>query len=294
MKSMTGFAQGRTEFDDISIYISFKSLNHRFLDVSFKGSGITPKSEKLLKEIIKHKITRGKVEIIFNLFDSRNKRFNIQFNENLLVEILDKLHLIRERYGESIDLSLDFLLKIPMIFHLEYVSDNFEEAEWNKMKRFIEKVFKEFLHTRETEGRYILKDLFASIKTIENNIKVFKKNSENLTQTLFLKYKERIEKILLDYEMDEKRILQEAAILADKSCINEEINRLETHTRRLKEMLKDKKTEIKGREADFLAQEMQRETHTIASKTDSREVLHTILETRREIEKIKQQVQNVE
>ena len=291
---MTGFAQGRTEFNDISINISFKSLNHRFLDVSFKGTGITPKSEKLLKEIIKEKIIRGKLEIIFNLFDSRNKRFNIQFNENLLIEILDKLHPIRERYGETVDLTLDFLLKIPMIFHLEYISDNFEESDWNKMKRFIEKVFKEFLQTREMEGQYILKDLLASIKTIENNIKVFKKNSENLTQTLFLKYKERIDKVLQEYEMDEKRILQEAAILAEKSCINEEINRLETHTRRLKELLKDKKAEKKGREADFLAQEMQRETHTIASKTDSQEILHTILETRREIEKIKQQVQNVE
>jgi uncharacterized protein (TIGR00255 family) len=291
---MTGFAQGRTEFNDISVNISFKSLNHRFLDVYFKGSGITPKSEKLIKEIIKDKISRGKVEIIFNLFDSRQKSFNIQFNENLLQEILDKLLPIRERYGDSINLSLDFLLKIPMIFHLEYVSDDFEESDWNKMRDFIAKTFKEFLQSREAEGKYILKDLLTSIKKIEKNIKIFKKNSENLEKDILAKYKEKIEKFLLDHEMDEKRILQEAAILAEKSCINEEINRLETHTLRLKEMVKDKNVKIMGREADFLAQEMQRETHTIGSKTDSQEILTNILETRREIEKIKQQVQNVE
>lgn len=291
---MTGFAQGRMEFDDISITISFKSLNHRFLDMSFKGTGVTPKSEKLIKEIVKDKVSRGKVEIIFNLFDARQKSFNIQFNENLLQEILDKLLPIREKYGESINLSLDFLLKIPMIFHLEYVSDDFEESDWNKMRGFIEKIFKEFLQSREAEGKYIQKDLLTSIKKIEKHIKIFKKNSEELEKEIFLKYKERIEKVLQDYEMDEKRILQEAAILAEKSCINEEINRLETHTLRLKEMVKDKKANIMGREADFLAQEMQRETHTIGSKTDSQEILTYILETRREIEKIKQQVQNVE
>lgn len=294
MKSMTGFAQGKAEFNDISVNISFKSLNHRFLDVSFKGTGITPKSEKLIKDIIKDKIFRGKVEIIFNLFDAGQKKFNIQFNESLLLEILSRLQPIRKEYGESIDLSLDFLLKIPMIFHLEYISDDFEEAEWDELKCFIEKIFHEFLQSRETEGKHLLKDLLISVKRIEKNIKIFKKNSETLEQEIFLKYKERIEKVLQDYEMDEKRILQEAAILAEKSCINEEINRLEIHTQRLKALLKDKKSLIKGREADFLAQEMHRETHTIGSKTDSREILQYILETRREIEKIKQQVQNVE
>ncbi len=111
---------------------------------------------------------------------------------------------------------------------------------------------------------------------------------------IFSLYKEKIQKILEDVKVDENRVLQEAAILAEKNCINEEIHRLETHTQRLKALLKDKKMEIKGREADFLTQEMQRETHTIASKTDSQEIHSYILETRREIEKIKQQVQNIE
>jgi uncharacterized protein (TIGR00255 family) len=162
------------------------------------------------------------------------------------------------------------------------------------MKRFIEKVFKEFLQTREAEGAYILKDLLSSISKIEKNTRYLKKNAYNVEQELFLKYKEKIKKIMQDTEIDEKRILQEAAILAEKSCINEEINRLEAHTSRLKILLKDKAVEIKGREADFLAQEMYRETHTMASNTDSQETLQAVLEARREIEKIKQHVQNVE
>ncbi len=291
---MTGFAQGRSEFNDIAVTIAFKSLNHRFLDVTFKGSGMTPKSELLIKDIIKDKISRGKVEITFNLFDARQKKYHIQFNDNLIRDILDRLTPLKEKYGASIDLSLEFLLKIPMIFHLEYEADDFEEADRLAIKRFIEKVFKEFLHTREAEGRYILKDLLSSIKKIEKNARDLKKNAHKLEQEIFLKYNEKIKKILQDTEIDEKRILQEAAVLAEKNCINEEINRLEAHTSRLKSLLTDRTIESKGREADFLAQEMYRETHTLASKTSSREILQVILEARREIEKIKQQVQNVE
>ena len=294
MKSMTGFAQGRTEFSDIAINISFKSLNHRFLDLSFKGTGVTPESEKLIKEIVKNRINRGKVEIVFNLFDSRQKKFNIQFNESLLQEILERLLPLKEQYDEKIDLSFDFLLKIPMIFHLEYIAEESDESSLTEIKGFIEKIFAEFLQSREEEGRFILKSLLDNIETIEKNIEITRKSSETLEQELFMKYKEKIEKILQDYDMDEKRILQEAAVIAEKNCITEEINRLEAHTQRLKKLLEDNKVPIKGREADFLAQEMQRETHTIAAKTGSQEVYGHVLAIRREVEKIKQQVQNVE
>jgi uncharacterized protein (TIGR00255 family) len=294
MRSMTGFAQGRTEFNDIAVNIAFKSLNHRFLDVSFKGAGITPQLEMSIKDIIKDRIFRGKVEITFNLFDARQKKYHIQFNDNLMREVLDRLTPLKEKYGSSVALSLEFLLKIPMIFHLEYEADDFEESDRLEMKRFIEKVFNDFLKAREAEGRYILKDLLANIKKIEKSTRNLKKYAHKLEQELFFKYKEKIKKILQETEIEEKRILQEAAILAERSCINEEINRLEAHTSRLKMLLNDKTIEIKGREADFLAQEMYRETHTIASKTDSQEILQVILEARREIEKIKQQVQNVE
>lgn len=291
---MTGFAQGRLEFNDIAVGISFKSLNHRFLDLGFKGTGVTPKFEKMIRDIIREKIYRGKVEIVFNLFDFGQKRFNIQFNENLLAEILERLLPIKEKFKEKIDLSLDSLLKIPMIFHLEYFSNDFDEKDFAKIEGFIGKVFAEFLKSRELEGRYILKDLLSSIKRIEKSVKIIKKSAEKIEKELFQKYREKIEKILEDNTLEDRRILQEAAILAEKSCINEEIMRVETHNTRLKDLLLDKGLEIKGKEADFLAQEMQRETHTIASKTDSLDIHQHILEIRREIEKIKQQVQNVE
>jgi uncharacterized protein (TIGR00255 family) len=294
MKSMTGFAQGRFEDNNISISIIFKSVNHRFLDINFKGTGINPTTEKLIKETVKNKVFRGKLEVIFDLFAANERKCNIHFNEQLSSEILDELLYFKKRYKERISLSLDSLLRIPMLFHLDYVPDNYNEEETERIKHTVGKVFAEFLHSREQEGRAILNDLSESIEKIGIILALVEKEAEAVEKEIFFKFKEKIARYLGEYEIDERRIIQEAAILAEKSCINEEINRIAAHNKRLKELLADGAVEVKGREADFLAQEMQRETHTIASKTTSMEVHKHVLDIRREIEKIKQQVQNVE
>lgn len=293
---MTGFAQRRFEFNKLSLHIIIKSLNHRFLDISFKGTGINPTTEKLIKNIFRDRVFRGKIEIMFDIFDSDQRKCNIHFNDRLSSEILDELVPFMKRYKNKIGLSLDGLLKIPMIFHLDYLPENYTQEEKDEIQRSIEIVFDDFLKSREQEGRSILANITKSIEELEHRLAFVEKEAEKVEKELFLKFKERITKYLKEYEheVEERRILQEAAILAEKSCVNEEINRLATHSRRLKDLLADEAVEVKGREADFLAQEMQRETHTIASKTNSMEVHEHILHIRRAIEKIKQQVQNVE
>ncbi|MGD2086813.1 MAG: YicC/YloC family endoribonuclease [Candidatus Aminicenantes bacterium] len=296
MKSMTGFAQRRFEFNNLSFHIIIKSLNHRFLDISFKGTGINPTTEKLIKNIVRDRVFRGKIEIMFDIFDSDQRKCDIHFNDRLSTEILDELVPFMKRYKNRIGLSLDSLLKIPMIFHLDYLPENYTEEERGEIQKAIEMVFNDFLQSREQEGRSILANISKSIEELEHHMAFVEKEAEKVEKELFLKFKERISKYLKEYEheVEERRILQEAAILAEKSCINEEIHRLATHCQRLKDLLSDDTVEVKGREGDFLTQEMQRETHTIASKTNSMEVHEHILHIRRAIEKIKQQVQNVE
>jgi uncharacterized protein (TIGR00255 family) len=294
MKSMTGFAQGRFVYDNLSLNIIFKSLNHRFLDISFKGAGINTVTEKLIKEILKTRVFRGKLEIVLDIFDTNERKCDVHFNERLTSEILDDLLFFKQRYKDKVTLSMDALLRIPMIFRLDYMADDYTEPELALIKDSLEKVFNEFLLSRQQEGKAILNDLLDSIDKIDTILEQIGEESDKMEKELFLKFKEKIAKYVKDYEIDERRIAQEAAILAEKSCINEEVNRLATHNKRLKELLIDEKMEIKGREADFLAQEMQRETHTIASKTTSMEVHKHVLNIRREIEKIKQQAQNVE
>lgn len=296
MKSMTGFAQRRFDFNNLSLHIIVKSLNHRFLDISFKGTGINPTTEKLIKDIVRNRVFRGKLEIMFDIFDLDQRKCNIHFNDRLSSEVLDELLPFLKRYKNKIGLSLDSLLKIPMIFHLDYLPENYTEEERNVIQRSIELVFDDFLKSREQEGMSIADNIGKSIEEIEQRLGFVEKEANKIENELFLKFKERISKYLKEYEqeVEERRILQEAAILAEKSCVNEEINRLATHAKRLKDLLEDNTVEVKGREADFLAQEMQREAHTIASKTNSMEVHEHILHIRRAIEKIKQQVQNVE
>jgi len=294
MKSMTGFSQERFVSDNFYVYISFKSLNHKFLDLSFRGSGVTPQFEKWIKELLRDKVFRGKIEVTFDLFESDTQNWNIQFNEPLLNKILNKIQDFRKNSPGNLNLSLDSFMRFPMIFHLDYIYGNFNEKRTRAIKKTVDGVFKNFLLSRIEEGNYLLNELINCVDIIGEHVKKISKEAVTVEKEHFAKYKQKIQKFLKDFEIDEKRIAQEAAIAAEKSCVAEEINRLSAHNNRIRQLLKDKKIKTKGKELDFLTQEMQRETYTIASKVNSHLIHDQVLLIRREVEKIKQQVQNVE
>ena len=156
------------------------------------------------------------------------------------------------------------------------------------------KLFQEFIKSREEEGREIAKSIASSLDILEENIKIVQKKTAVIEAELFSKYTDRMKKYLSEIEIDDKRILQEAAILAEKSCVTEEVNRLKTHATRVRNIMKKRKNDLLGKELDFLTQELLREISTISAKTNSMDVHENIILIRREIEKIKQQVQNVE
>ena len=291
---MTGFAQGRFSLDRLSIGITIKSLNHRFLDISFKGSGTSQEIEKMVKEIIKTDLHRGKVEIAIDLFNLDQNNWDIQFNEYLLSNILDRILHFKKKYKSELSLSLDSLLKIPMIFHLEQTGGELSDKERSIIEKKIKKLFQEFIKSREEEGREIAKSIASSLEILEENIKIVQKKTAVIEAELFSKYTDRMKKYLSEIEIDDKRILQEAAILAEKSCVTEEVNRLKTHATRVRNIMKKRKNDLLGKELDFLTQELLREISTISAKTNSMDVNENIILIRREIEKIKQQVQNVE
>jgi uncharacterized protein (TIGR00255 family) len=264
------------------------------LDINFKGTGVTPSSEKLIKEIIKDKVFRGKVEVIFNLFERDPQKWNIQFNEYLLEDILDRVLSFNSKYKKNVSISLDNLLKIPMVFHIDYIFDRFQDGNVDDFRNAVEQVFNEFLESREQEGNFIQEDLLKSLDIIEEKLALVKDEADKIENEIYENFREKIQRFLKEIEVDEKRVAQEAALSAERSCITEEINRLSTHTQRMRKLLLDESNPLKGKESDFLSQEMQRETHTIASKTNSMEIHRMVILVRREIEKIKQQVQNVE
>ena len=294
MKSMTGFAQGRYDFKDFSLFISFKSYNNRYLETTLKGNGISVVSEKMIKDVIKEKLQRGKIEIVFDLFQKNQKNWNIRLNSALIEEIIGKIKPLQEKFGHSLTVSLDSLLKLPMIFHLDYNLDRLSRKDQADIRKSIARVFADFLASRSQEGLFIGKDLQTSLALIEKHVKTIAAKEKDFEKDMFQLYRKRIAKYVNGLMVDEKRIAQEAAISAEKTSIAEEINRLKTHSQRLKTLLKDSASDTIGREADFLSQEMQRETHTIAAKTNCLDIHQHILIVRREIEKIRQQVQNIE
>ena len=181
-----------------------------------------------------------------------------------------------------------------MVFHLDHDPERLSPRDQAAIRKALAKVFAAFLESRGQEGRCIQRDLLASIAAIDKLIQGIHAREKEFEKDVFRSYRKKIQKFVKGLPIDEKRIVQEAAISADKTSIAEEINRLRTHSQRLKRLLQDKSGATQGREADFLTQEMQRETHTIAAKTGSMDIHQQILLIRREIEKIRQQVQNIE
>ncbi len=294
MKSMTGFAQGRFSVNTKTVFVQFKSFNNRYLEISLRGTGMTPEAERLLREMVKNRIHRGKVEIVCDVFENNPAQWSIQLNDLLLVDILEKLQQFKKKYKENVSLSLDPLLKLPMIFHLDPSSDPWNGDDAAELRAGVERVLESFLSARRQEGGAIATDLLASLDQIDHHLAAIRDLEKQVEEEAFATFRKKIEKILGGIAVDEKRIAQEAALAAEKSSIAEEINRLSTHARRLRGLIVASDPDTQGREADFLTQEMQRETHTIAAKTSSLGIHESILHTRREIDKIRQQVQNIE
>jgi len=253
---------------------------------------VSAEIEKTFKQMVKGRLHRGKVEVTFNLFEYDPENWDIQLNEPLLEAIINKFTAFQGRHP-GLQLTLDSFLKIPMIFHLESMNDSIPEAVMDQLKTSMEEVLERFLSSRCQEGKLTGEEIRRSLDAVAEHLEQVEKQASEVEASLVQHYRDRIVALIGEGEIDERRIAQEAAIAADRSCIAEELSRLSAHRQRMAQLCVEN-SEFIGREADFLAQEMMRETHTIASKTNSLDVHHSVLQIRRQIEKIKQQVQNVE
>jgi uncharacterized protein (TIGR00255 family) len=235
------------------------------------------------------------LEVCLDVFQDNNN-WDIQLNEELLDSVLNKITSAVEKYKGRVNFSIDNFLKIPMIFHIDsQVIENFQDEEAiADIKIAIRETLDDLVNSRTTEGMAIAKIILVSIKKIISTTKQVEKFAADFEQDSYQKYVQKITRFVKDYEIDERRIVQEAAITAEKSCITEEINRIKVHATKIKSIVNKKKNQSKGKELDFISQEILRETHTIGAKSNSMDIQNHILQIRREVEKIRQQVQNVE
>ena len=288
--SMTGYGKGLAENKSFIVEVEVKSVNSRYLDVILKLPSSLMNKEYDLRELIKTKIKRGKVTVLVVVKRNGNTSNTVKINKENLKNYLAVIKEIKKTAKLNDKIKLEHLLNNKELFE----SDDLElyEEEFNLIKKALDGAIKELIKMKKNEGKELAKDLKKRIQIIEEKLDEIEKDSAESVNEYFNKLKEKVKLLLEDVKIDNDRLQMELAIIADKAEITEECVRLKSHIKFFMESL-DKDDEP-GRKLNFLCQEMNRETNTISSKTISTSITHNTVLIKEEIEKIREQIQNIE
>ncbi|MEG1583955.1 MAG: YicC/YloC family endoribonuclease [Anaerovorax sp.] len=293
IKSMTGF--GRSEYNDgkRNIIIEIKSVNHRYSDISIKMPRRYSFAEERLKSIVKGIAKRGKIEVSMNVENLTEDDTSVKLNTMVAKQYYDNLLVLKKEFGVVGDITLQFLASLPDV--MKAVPDlEDEEAVYQSLAVPVEDAVKQLNKMREVEGEKLAEDIIMRGDLIRGFVDDIEKRSPMVTalykDKLLVRIKELLDKAV---EIPEDRILLEAAIFADKASVVEELVRLDSHIIQLKRII-TQSTQPDGKKLDFLVQEMNREANTIGSKANDIEITNKVLDIKSEIEKIREQVQNIE
>lgn len=288
--SMTGFGRGEYTEDNYSFIVDVRSVNHRYCDFSVR----LPKSllglEDRIREYASSQISRGKVDIFVN-YDSFGQDVDIKIDANLTKSYINCLKVIKDEFGINDDISLSLLTRFSDIFKIEKIEKE-EDEIWNILKTALEKAFEELRNMKEREGQRLAEDIKMKLNDIKSVIDEIDNKADSFVKEYMVKLRERILELIQGVALDESRLMTEIAIMADKSSIDEEVVRLRSHVAEFEKTL-DSKTSI-GRKLDFIVQEMNREVNTIGSKATDIDIINNVLNLKTQIEKIREQIQNIE
>jgi len=293
IKSMTGFGRLREIENEREVLAEVKSVNNRYIDIFVRAPRIYGfLEEKIRREAAKY-ISRGKVEIYIYIEEKSGDNTKITLNEAYLENYIAVLKKIREDHNLPDDISTMRVAGNRDIYNIEKLEED-EEALWQSVKSVLEKSFAEFNKMRETEGEKLLNDMRARIENCNRLADEIKVLSQNCKDNYYENFKQKLKDIIGDagVTIDDNRILTESAIYADKIEITEEIVRLKSHFLQFEKIVKEKNPV--GRKLDFLVQEINREINTIGSKSLELEITNRVIEVKSDIEKIREQIQNIE
>lgn len=289
MKSMTGYGKSEIETKYGKLVVETRSENHRFLDIKFQLPDSIAAIENKLSEAAKNLILRGKVRATVTLESSRSNSFSL--NIDLAKKIKNNIDKLKKELGIKEETQLEHFLMIREIFAAE-TKQTLSKNETTEITKTVLEAIKKLDQSRASEGKKLEKDIKQRLKMIDKLTVTIKSKRKDFIKNTSIKLKERIEKLLEDTKIDEERLYQETAYLAERSDITEELVRLKAHISKFRET-SNKKGSI-GKELDFLLQEMNREAGTISAKSKDAEISHCIIDLRSEMEKIREQVQNIE
>lgn len=292
MKSMTAYARTEKTADEINVSIEIRSYNHRYLDVSLRiMHGYNVLEEKIKASIIE-KIARGRIEVSLQINDGSDEAYNFEINIPKARAYYDRLVQLKDQLDLHSEITVDLLVREGGVIRSVEI-DRDMDAVWPLVRDCVDEALNNLVEMRKKEGEFIALDITGRINRIERSVHLIEKESSDLLYHYQQRLKERIVALTRGMvEIDPERITQEAAFLADKSDISEEIVRVASHIKQFRTIMKSE--EPAGRKLNFLLQELHREFNTMGSKTESTHASHAIVEVKSELEKIREQLQNVE
>ncbi len=291
MKSMTGYGRSVMQVNGREILVEIKSVNHRYYEFSAKlprGYGYL---EEKLKSFLNCGAARGKVEVAVSFYNAESTTQMPEVNLEIAKNYVDVLKKANETLKLEDDLSIMRVINFPDVLSVKKRTEN-EEDVWNDVKNVAGQALEKFLQMRDVEGQKIREDFLSRLIFIEQSVAFIEEKSPELTQ----RYKERLfnklKDILEDKNIEEQRILFEASVYSEKTAVEEETVRLKSHISQFRDLIN--LDEPIGRKLDFLVQEINREINTIGSKIQDTQVTKTVLDLKSEVEKLREQLQNVE
>lgn len=291
IKSMTGFGRCEIAENSRKFTVEMKSVNHRYLDVNIKMPKTLNFFESAIRGELKNYITRGKVDIFITYEDLSEKTSSVHYNREIAEEYLSYLRQMAEEFNLENDVRVSTLSKYPEVFTMEEAGVD-EEELWKELQKAVQGAAKMFVDTRIVEGEHLKDDLIEKLDGMLKLVDFIEERSPKLIEEYRQKLEDKVRELLQDTAVDEGRLLTEVTIFADKVCVDEEIVRLRSHIETTKNTLLEGGSI--GRKLDFIAQEMNREANTILSKANDLEISNCAIELKTEIEKVREQIQNIE
>lgn len=291
MKSMTGYGRAKLQKESREYIVEIKSVNHKYLDMNIKLPRNLFCMEDRVRKSISNKISRGKIDVFITYINNGIEGKNILINKDIARLYIKELEELANENNIASGLRATEISKLPEVLNIAIDEDD-EDKIWSDLNECLEEALSNFVNMRETEGERIKLDLEERLNEINENVAKIIQNSTGLIEEYVVKLRNRIKEMLDTDIVDKTRLAQEIVIYSDKISIEEEITRIKSHIEQFRTLL-DEKDPI-GKKADFIIQEMNRETNTMGSKSGSIDIINLVIKIKTQIEDIREQIQNIE
>lgn len=291
IKSMTGFGRGEAADEKRRFTVEIKSVNHRYLDVNIKMPKKFNFFESSIRALLKEYMERGKVDVYIACEEYGEANISLKYNATLAAEYLKHLQSMAQEFNLDNDIRVSTLSRYPEVFVMEEQEDD-EKELWSGMEAAIRAACEQFVSSRIKEGEHLKADLSGKLDAMLTYVDFIEERAPEIMKSYRTRLENKVKEILENRQLDESRIITEVTIYADKVCVDEETVRLRSHIKSVRDTLETGGSV--GRKLDFIAQEMNREANTILSKADDLEISDTGINLKTDIEKVREQIQNIE